>query len=71
MSVAFLSWAARTFVRASGWAERDGGASSRVLWVVGVCVVVAVGISKSEVLSIVNEGAIVAVVDWRYVSERE
>ena len=45
-------------VRASGWAEREGGARRRVLWVV----VAAVGISKSEVLSIVKEGAMVAVV---------
>lgn len=51
-------------VRASGWAEREGGARRRVLWVVVgvVALVAAVGISKSEVLSIVKEGAMVAVV---------
>ena len=62
-------------VRASGWAEREGGARRRVLWVVvvGLALVAAVGISKSEVLSIVKEGAMVAVlcvlVDGWYVSE--
>ena len=49
-------------VRASGWAEREGGARRRVLWVVVGLALVAVGISKSEVLSIVKEGAMVAVV---------
>ena len=49
-------------VRASGWAEREGGARRRVLWVVvGSALVAAVGIAKSEVLSIVKEGAMVAV----------
>jgi hypothetical protein len=50
------------FVRASGWAESWGGARRRVLWVVVVALVLAaLGISKSEVLSIVKEGAIIAV----------
>lgn len=52
---------------ASGWAESEGGASSRVLWAAaGFCDVVglevALGISKSEVLSMVNEGAMIATV---------
>lgn len=60
MSVAFLSWAARTLLRASGWAEREGGARRRVrccCFVVVVVVVGAVGISKSSEVSNVNEGA--------------
>lgn len=60
MSVADRSWAARMFVRASGWAEREGGARRRVRCCC-CCVDVEEGISKSEVVSIVNEGAMVAV----------
>ena len=48
------------FVRASGWAEREGGARRRVRCCC-CCVDVEEGISKSEVVSIVNEGAMVAV----------
>lgn len=59
MSVAFRSCAASTLFKASGCAERDGGARRRVR---DSCLVgmVAEGMSKSGVLSIVTEGAMVA-----------
>ena len=64
MSVADRSWAARMFVRASGWAEREGGARRRVRCCC-CCVDVEEGISKSEVVSIVKEGAMVVAVTDR------
>lgn len=51
-------------MRASGWAEREGGARRRVRCCC-CCVDVESGISKSEVVSIVKEGAmVVAVTGW-------